>query len=57
MVLAVQKTISWRDNEKRVLSAQLSLRTCFSDDRLPMKNPIQCESIFILVTIALEKGA
>jgi hypothetical protein len=57
MVLAVQKTISWRDNEKRVLSAQLSLRTCFGDDRLPMKNPIQCESIFILVTIALEKGA
>lgn len=31
-------------------------RTSFSDDRLTVKNSVKGEAVFVLITVALEKG-
>jgi hypothetical protein len=31
-------------------------RTSFSDDRLAVKNSVKGEAVFVLITVALEKG-
>ena len=54
MVLAIPgQTVIRQHAKEREGTAQ----TSFSDDRLAVKNSVEGETIFVLVTAALEKGA